>query len=58
MKIGNLCPECGEAGVVNEEGCPGEYAQSAMLVGLVSARLNKKVTVTFAKHSRRKSLGR
>jgi hypothetical protein len=23
MKIGDLCPECGEAAVVNEEGCPG-----------------------------------
>jgi predicted RNA-binding Zn-ribbon protein involved in translation (DUF1610 family) len=21
MKIGDLCPECGEAAVVNEEGC-------------------------------------
>jgi hypothetical protein len=37
MKIGDLCPECGEAAVVNEEGCPGNLRPSAMPVGLVSA---------------------
>jgi len=26
MKIGDLCPECGEAAVVNEEGCRKCYA--------------------------------
>jgi len=26
MKIGDLCPECGEAAVVNEEGCRKGYA--------------------------------
>jgi len=26
MRIGDLCPECGEAGVVNEEGCRKCYA--------------------------------
>ena len=23
MKLGDLCPECGEAAAVNEEGCAG-----------------------------------
>jgi hypothetical protein len=23
LKIGDLCPECGEAAMVNEEGCTG-----------------------------------
>jgi ribonucleoside-diphosphate reductase alpha chain len=26
MKIGDLCPQCGEAAVVNEEGCRKCYA--------------------------------
>ena len=26
MKIGDICPECGEAAVVNEEGCRKCYA--------------------------------
>ncbi len=26
LKIGDLCPECGEAAVVNEEGCRKCYA--------------------------------
>jgi ribonucleoside-diphosphate reductase alpha chain len=26
MKVGDLCPECGEAAVVNEEGCRKCYA--------------------------------
>ena len=26
VKIGDLCPECGEAAVVNEEGCRKCYA--------------------------------
>jgi ribonucleoside-diphosphate reductase alpha chain len=26
MRIGDLCPECGEAAVVNEEGCRKCYA--------------------------------
>jgi ribonucleoside-diphosphate reductase alpha chain len=26
MKFGDLCPECGEAAVVNEEGCRKCYA--------------------------------
>ena len=26
MKIGDLCPECGEAALVNEEGCKKCYA--------------------------------
>ncbi len=39
MKIGDICPECGEAAVVNEEGCPSNVRPSAMLVGLVSARM-------------------
>ena len=26
IKIGDLCPECGEAAVVNEEGCRKCYA--------------------------------
>ena len=39
MKIGDICPECGEAAVVNEEGCPGEVRPSATLAGLVSAKV-------------------
>jgi hypothetical protein len=34
--IGDICPECGEAAVVNEEGCP-----SVMLLGLASADMKK-----------------
>jgi len=30
--------ECGEAAVINEEGCTGNVRPSVMLVGLVSAR--------------------
>ncbi|MBK7450531.1 MAG: hypothetical protein IPJ47_14380 [Anaerolineales bacterium] len=26
MKIGDICPECGEAAVINEEGCRKCYA--------------------------------
>jgi ribonucleoside-diphosphate reductase alpha chain len=26
MKVGDLCPECGEAAVINEEGCRKCYA--------------------------------
>ncbi len=26
LKIGDLCPECGQAAVVNEEGCRKCYA--------------------------------
>jgi ribonucleoside-diphosphate reductase alpha chain len=26
MKIGDLCPQCGEAAVVNEEGCRKCYS--------------------------------
>jgi len=35
LKIGDLCPECGEAAVVNEEGCRKCYA-----CGLVSVRIS------------------
>jgi hypothetical protein len=43
QKIGDLCPECGEAAVVNEEG-----AGSATRVGIASVDF-KKLTVAFAK---------
>jgi hypothetical protein len=35
MKIGDLCPEGGEAAVVNEEGCPGNVRPSATRVDIV-----------------------
>jgi ribonucleoside-diphosphate reductase alpha chain len=33
MKIGDLCPECGEAAVVNEEGCPGNVCPECYACG-------------------------
>jgi len=41
MKIGDICPECGEAAVVNEEGCPSNVRPSAMLAGSVSVRMKE-----------------
>jgi hypothetical protein len=41
MKIGDICSECGEAAVVNEEGCPSNVRLSAMRAALVSADLHK-----------------
>lgn len=38
MKTGDICPECGEAAVVNEEGCPSNVRPSAMLVDIRSVR--------------------
>jgi hypothetical protein len=41
-----VCPECGEAAVVNEEGCTGKVRPSAMPVGIVSVSLHEKLKVT------------
>jgi hypothetical protein len=42
MKIGDICPECGEAAVINEEGCPSNVRPSAMRADLASADLHKR----------------
>jgi hypothetical protein len=39
MKIGDLCTDCGEAAMVNEEGGPGSVRPSVMPAGFQNVRI-------------------